>query len=521
MGRLIIENKKKPIKVLLLCEGTFPYIKGGVSTWIYQLIKGLPEINFGIVFLGANRNDYGGLQYEIPNNLVFILTDFLFDDINVTNMKKNVFRKKNKPFNEAIRGKYEYIRFFHDRFRSKKQGDFPDKIKHLDFYLNYITKQFFLYGKPSWDYIESQYLEFTEDSSFTSYFWTIRNVHAPIWKIVEIASALPHFEIIHSPSTGYAGFLGSILRYNRKAPFILTEHGIYVKERKIDILESDMASSRQSLLDPADGVEHLKTVWINFFEDMGRLCYSSADSIISLFGEAEKIQLSLGADSAKTRVIPNGVDIKKLSACFRKRKGEIPKIISFIGRIVRIKDVKTFIKAIKLVLNHIPDAQGWIVGPYDEDPHYVEECKNLVYMLGLENNCLFLGFRDIAEILPETGILALTSISEGMPLVVLEGFAAGVPAVCTDVGACRQLVCGGIDEADVAIGMAGEIVPIANPKAIADAYADILTKKEKWHSASNAGLKRVSRYYSMKRFLNNYSNVYEEFYEKWQEFQLS
>jgi glycosyltransferase involved in cell wall biosynthesis len=103
-----------------------------------------------------------------------------------------------------------------------------------------------------------------------------------------------------------------------------------------------------------------------------------------------------------------------------------------------------------------------------------------------------------------------------MPLVVLEAFGAGVPAVCTDVGACMQLIYGGLDEEDIEIGKAGEIVPIANPQLIAKSYVEFLSDEQKWLNAQSAALKRVNRYYSIESMLENYRNIYKEASEKWQ-----
>ena len=47
---------------------------------------------------------------------------------------------------------------------------------------------------------------------------------------------------------------------------------------------------------------------------------------------------------------------------------------------------------------------------------------------------------DVKQIYPRIDVLVLTSISEGLPLVILEAAAAGVPLVSTDVGACRELL---------------------------------------------------------------------------------
>ncbi len=88
------------------------------------------------------------------------------------------------------------------------------------------------------------------------------------------------------------------------------------------------------------------------------------------------------------------------------------------------------------VSEQVPEAEGWIVGPEDEDPPaYVAECRNLVTSLGLEGRVKFLGFQNVSEILPpQLGLMVLTSISEALPLVILEANAAGgLPCLATDV----------------------------------------------------------------------------------------
>ena len=358
-------NKGRRVKIMLLCEGTFPYVKGGVSSWIYQLIKGLPHIDFGVVFLGASRKDYKGIQYEFPENLVYLSSNYLFEDSGSRDSEKKYFRRCDGRMGKDDEAAYDYLDFFHGLLKSGKPEDFPESFKRLDFYSGFISKSFFLHGRASWNYIESRYFKHIKNSSFTNYFWTIRNVHIPIWKIVSIVSEIPGFDIAHAPSIGYAGFLGALLKFNRGTPFIITEHGLYIRERKIDILNSDIVSSPHSLINTLrNNAEHLKGVWINFFEDMGRFCYGAADRVVSLFEEARKFQIGFGADAAKTIVVPNGVDVKSLSALAYKRKaGGVPMVIALIGRIVPIKDIKTFINAVKLVSDKRPDVRGWIVGP--------------------------------------------------------------------------------------------------------------------------------------------------------------
>jgi len=257
-------------------------------------------------------------------------------------------------------------------------------------------------------------------------------------------------------------------------------------------------------------VDHIRNLWIRFFESIGKFIYHASKIIISLFDDARKIQISYGADPNKCIVIPNGVDVEGYSQALKNRPNEIPKVITLLGRVVSIKDIKTFIKAMRIVVNKLPQAEGWIVGPTDEDPEYYEECKRLVEIYNLENNVKFLGFQNPKDIFLKTGILTLTSISEGMPLVVLEGFAAGLPVVATDVGSCRQLIYGGLNEEDISIGKAGEVVPIANPEKLANAYIELLTDEKKWNAYQKSALTRVNKFYRKEQFLDNYRKIYKE-----------
>lgn len=116
----------------------------------------------------------------------------------------------------------------------------------------------------------------------------------------------------------------------------------------------------------------------------------------------------------------------------------------------------------------MPEAEGWIAGPEDEDPGYAEECRNLAESLGVSGRVKFLGFQKVEDLMPKIGLTILSSISEALPLVILEGYAAGVPTVSTDVGSCRQLIEGLADE-DRSLGHSGAVVNIADPQALADA----------------------------------------------------
>lgn len=159
------------------------------------------------------------------------------------------------------------------------------------------------------------------------------------------------------------------------------------------------------------------------------------------------------------------------------------------------------------VCNRMPEAEGWIVGPTAEDPAYARECEDLVKGLGLMDRVKFLGFQKVEEILPKLGLMVLTSISEAQPLVLLEGFASGLPAIATDVGSCREIIDGASDE-DRAFGSAGAVVSIANPDATAQEAVLLLQDEDRWRAAQQAGIRRVERFYTQRDMLANYRKLY-------------
>jgi glycosyltransferase involved in cell wall biosynthesis len=183
--------------------------------------------------------------------------------------------------------------------------------------------------------------------------------------------------------------------------------------------------------------------------------------------------------------------------------------------VVPIKDIKNFIRTIRIVADRIPEIEGWIVGPSEEDAAYADECRALAESLQVSERVRFLGMRNVEEIYPLTGVVMLTSISEGLPLVVIEAFAAGIPVVATDVGACSQLIYGA-DPEDRALGKAGAIVGINDPKALADASCEILQSPELWRKSGAAALERVRRYYTTERMVSEYRNLYEKGLQGWQ-----
>lgn len=497
------------VDVLLLLEGTFPFVAGGVSSWVNQIIRGFPELRFGAIFLGSRPEDYGDMRYTLPDNLVHLETAYLFEK------QENPPVMPVKPPADTM----PMVERMHEMFETDAKH--PDCMRLFSGLMDEagpdgkISHEVFLYSKAAWDFIKKSYRRRSTDPSFVDYFWTIRNIHTPFWRLRAVALRCPEARIYHSVSTGYAGILGVLLKHRNKKPFMLSEHGIYVKERKIDLYQAQWLKDNRSVFerDPSR-VSYFRQLWIRFFEHLGYVTYQAADDILALYEANRQRQLLDGAPPERTANIPNGIDIARFAPLRALRPATPPPILCLIGRVVPIKDIKTFIRAMRTVANHLPEAEAWIAGPEDESPEYARECRELAAQLGLGDKVKFLGFQQLTELLPKVGLVVLSSISEALPLVILEGYAAGVPTLATDVGSCRQLVFG-LPGEDEALGAAGRVVRIADPEALAQAALELLTDPQEWQRASESAIKRVEKYYSQHMMFDRYRALYEKNFQ-WQ-----
>lgn len=499
-----LNNPAASADIALLLEGTFPYVSGGVGAWVSHMIQAFPEYTFAIVFLGGRRADYGAPHYDVPANVVHFEEHYIHEPSALNRI-------------HGMTGKhevYERVAAMHDGMRSGKDLEAVCRLMREMIPMmapnGNLSEHQFMHSKRSWNFITQQYEKYCTDPSFTDYFWTVRTMHRPIWQLVQICENMIPVKVYHTVSTGYAGFLGALLQIRTNRPLLVSEHGIYTKERKIDLLQSQWTRDNRSMFEKdISQVSYFQDIWIRFFQTLGSMCYESASDIVALFEGNRQRQLSDGAPEAKTQVIPNGISVAKFAPLRSQRTTEIPKVVALIGRVVPIKDIKTFIRGIFIARRNLTALEGWIIGPEAEDSDYARECHELQESLGLHDCVKFMGFKKIDTLLPQIGLVTLTSISEGLPLVVLEAFAAGVPVVTTDVGSCRELI-EGVDAADKALGSAGTVVQIANPEAFADAIVDLLSHSKKWHAAQTAGIMRVERYYTDTLMEESYSGLYRK-----------
>lgn len=492
------------LDVVLFCEGTYPFISGGVSSWIHALLSAMPEIKFGIVFLSPGRSFKKELKYTLPPNLREFVEVYLYDVRLV---------KDRPPASGAAReAAWNALEAFSTGLVEGQWVNFSSLFRDLGCVgpegRPLLSMEEMAYSPRAWEILVKLYNRSAPDLSFVDFFWTWRFIHFPLFQLLH--APIPAARCYHTVTTGWSGLLATMATLRTGAPMLLTEHGIYTNERRIEIVKADWIHVETQRLEGSQSFGFLKSLWIHLFEALGRLCYEHAREILTLYDGNRQKQLAAGAPKEKIRIIPNGVRIDVFESVPQgqlrvKPEGEFA--IGFVGRIVPIKDVLTLIRACRSVNDRVPQARTYLIGPTDEDPEYYRECQNLVNTLGLQDQVRFTGPQDVKAWYPTLDVLVLTSISEGQPLVILEAFVAGVPCVATDVGGCSEILLGGSPE-DKALGSAGFVTQVGSPQSTAAAILRLATDPQLRRTQSLVGQRRVRQFYDHLDMIREYRELY-------------
>lgn len=483
--------------ICLILEGTYPYVAGGVSTWTHDLILNQPDMSFHIVAISAAGAKLKK-AYEMPKNVIGI-TDVTLQHIS---KESRSFRaRKLNNFYRSIEGPLLNIQ------THAKQRHFKKLIEALGALGFKPGSETLLDSHEAWMMLTRMYRANMYSTCFLDYFWSWRALMGGLFSL--ILAPLPKAKCYHALSTGYAGLYMARAGIESGKPCMITEHGIYTNERRIEILLADWLFDAHSLnynLEKDYMDRTLQDFWIDTFRGYSKVAYETADVIVTLYSGNQEFQIADGAAPEKLKVIPNGIDYGKFSAV--KRDADHPPTVALIGRVVPIKDVKTYIRAIALLRESVPNIKAMVMGPTDEDKEYFEECLVMQKKLEVEDILEFTGPVQLTEYLGKIDINVLTSLSEAQPLVILEAGAAGVVSVATNVGSCEELILGKPDE-DPPIGPGGAVCPLANPRAIADALADLLKDGKRLEAARAAIQTRTEQHYNRIDQHQSYKELYD------------
>ncbi|GAA0181259.1 GT4 family glycosyltransferase PelF [Clostridium sediminicola] len=466
------------MKICIIAEGSYPFITGGVSSWIQTLITNMEEHQFIIYAIAAEEKFKGNYKYELPPNVIEVKELFLESYIK----KKGSFGKhynlgknSNSSIESLITGDdfdwSSLIKLIH-----------KGKIKSIDDF--FVSKDFF-------NIVKNAYRSKYNLLPFNEFFWMVHSMLMPLFYLVR--EDLPKADIYHSVATGYAGIIGSMGKIIYNKPFLLTEHGIYTREREEEIIKSNWVKG------------YFKDMWIRFFYNLSRCAYNESTKVTTIHSKNKEIEIDLGCDKDKISVIPNAVNADAFNNINKKSLKDPNINIGAILRIVPIKDIKTMIQSFTIVKNEIPNAKFFLMGPTDEDEDYYDECVKFINMVGLKD-ITFTGRVNVKDYIGKMDITVLSSISEGQPLVILESLACKIPCVATDVGSCRELLYGN-EEYDT-LGKCGFITPVMNYQKLAEAIIKLSENPDLRKQMGEIGYKRVTSFYKKEDLISSYKKVY-------------
>ena len=182
------------MRICLILEGCYPYVHGGVSTWMHQYIKEMKEHEFVLWVIGAHAEDKGKFVYELPENVVEVKEVFLDDALHVKDTGKllHIFtREEQDSLRELMdcgRPDWEVLfRLYHDK-----------KINPMSF----LKSEEFL------EILEKSCLEKYPYTAFADAFHTMRSMLLPVLYL--LGSEVPQADVYHAICTGYGGMLACL-----------------------------------------------------------------------------------------------------------------------------------------------------------------------------------------------------------------------------------------------------------------------------------------------------------------------
>jgi polysaccharide biosynthesis protein PelF len=500
---IIKERKLQEADICLFVEGSYPYVAGGVSSWVQDVLKYFHEISFSIVHINTAESELREFRYEVPSNVIYLKEIFLYD----VPMSRPIHGKDR----ESLESHLNRLSAFLVNINNWSEKDFEELYRSLglpdriDLDLGEL-----LFSHEAWKFLSRIYQEYLSELPFLEYVWSYRSILLPIYNVIK--EKMPPAKLFYSALTGYAGLAAVVAKIDHKKPMMLTEHGIYHRERMMEINRASWIYVREEEGYVArDVISGLKKVWITMYHALSSIAYRFSDSITSLYKDNRDMQIEGGADPEKITIIPNGID-SQLFAHIKDGLGAPQKFtIALIGRVVSIKDIKSYIRSARIVRDQIGgDVTFEVLGPLNEEREYSNECLALVEMLGLKEAFNFPGNVNLKEHLKKVDLVVLTSISEGQPLSIMEAMAAGIPCVATNVGACRELLYGK-DEDDSRRGKAGLIVPVHSPYETARAIISIIRDPALYEQMSRVGKERMAVHYEREKIYELYRREFNRF----------
>ena len=265
------------MEVCIISEGAYPTSRGGVSEWCHSLISGMRDVRFNIFSISAE----GGRSYTLPENIRGAVVEHLKSPRFEGGIDESYAEDLIKELRPALLGEPLNCEGILGLLRGRRFK--ADELLGSD---------------ANWNSAVTYYKENLRGRAFTPFyiFWT--SLFYLLYKTLETVGKVPRSDVYHALNAGYAGLLGCLSKLYTGRALIVTEHGLYLKERRFEVENSQIPSCLQGMYE-------------NFFESLVRTSYRYSDTVISVCHDHARFQREIDPNLKNIRVIYNGIDTER------------------------------------------------------------------------------------------------------------------------------------------------------------------------------------------------------------------
>lgn len=466
----------------MITEGTYPYAVGGVSSWCDAVIGGLPHIHWDIlpIVAGGKRRTQ---NFELPPNAELLRPIELWSESSAPGLTWRRVRAGGSTPALLARGLMTWegdrAELTEALLRCRARPQLVRReFRSRDAWEGYLRVLKDVLGESHPDAAQAPVYDAVEAARlYQVLYWVARTAAVPT----------PGCDLVHITAAGWATIPGLVHKAMHGTPMLLTEHGVYVREAYLASVRDAAASL---------GERHMST---RLALGLTRAAYTAADLVAPVTEANGEWERGLGVDAAKIRVIPNGIHPSSEPS----GPPECGKVIA-MGRIDPLKDVQTMLLVAREVVRRMPEARFEYWGPPtpgQED--YAKACERMHEQLGLGDAFRFMGrTSDPNGVIRGGDLVLMTSISEAMPMALLEAMSQGRPAVATSVGGVPRVLRG-----------CGIVCPPCDVQALATAVVLLLRNGELAAQLGRRGYERLHRRYTLQRCAESYGDLIDELIE--------
>ena len=506
------------VDVAIVMESTYPYLKGGVSAVVHDIITGNPDLTFGIIHITWDSHSPLKDLYGMPDNVAWVKVLYL----SMEEHQEDFLRARPRDLRMNRRQRRELSRRILGAMLSLAQDGQTEPLWDLISEGLSASRRY-----PVWAILGTrEFMEAYHDMmpdlgmSMTDIFWCLRDFFSLAYAV--LAEPVPRAQVYHAHTTGYAMLLGVNAAREHGTKVLLTEHNLYVRDTVNTLLERRLDLNVRLTDYRTFDVSGRERMWMAWWLEMGRLCYPYAYASTYLYPRAITEANELGGDSGRAIVIPNGIVTSEFDASYAARLAAIEEIkkegadkhlwkLVYIARVVPIKGLLDMIDSVRLMVDRGLNIHLDVCGPTEHMPSYFEQCLTRIVEQGLESVITIRGTVKVRELLPEFDLFVLPSYNEGLPVVSLETMGAGIPTVSTDVGAVRSVV------EDMIVTDDGEtwdpcgiIIEPGDPTVMADKVQEVISDVDLYERLSLNARGRVEAAYDLVKVNASYNTIYRQ-----------